>query len=52
MSKPKANGVRRCAEWLGICLSLGWAQSDLGWLEALWWKHHDEHGQLKTGSKP
>jgi len=38
--------VIACAHWLVACLRLGWRRSDLDWLEALWWKHHDRFGNL------
>lgn len=46
---PTPQAVRACAEWLRVCLDLGWRTSDLDWLEALWWKYHDRTGQLTTG---
>ncbi len=36
-----------CARWLQACLAFGWSKDKLDWLEALWWKHHDEQGHLK-----
>jgi hypothetical protein len=38
--------IRGCAEWLAACRRLGWRHEDLDFLESLWWKHHDERGQL------
>jgi hypothetical protein len=39
--------VRKCAEWLAACRRLGWRVEDLDDLEALWWRHHDDNGDLK-----
>lgn len=36
-----------CAKWLAGCLEAGWAKSDLDELEHIWWRHHDEHGNLR-----
>lgn len=44
----RERAARECAEWLGACLRLGWRQSDLDFLEALWWKYHDERGNLRS----
>ena len=38
--------LRRCAEWLAYCLSIGWRRAQLDELEALWWQHHDRTGRL------
>lgn len=38
--------LRKCAEWLAYCLSIGWRREQLDALEALWWKHHDRTGRL------
>lgn len=38
---------RKCAEWLKLCLDLGWSKKKLDFLEKLWWKHHDCKGNLK-----
>ena len=40
------NALRGCAEWLATCIRLGWRHEDLDFLEALWWKYHDERGNL------
>jgi hypothetical protein len=37
-----------CAYWLKACLELGWRKSDLDFLEALWWQHHDDRGELRA----
>lgn len=41
---------RACAEWLKECLRLGWGRDQLDALEALWWEHHDERGNLKPNA--
>lgn len=38
--------IRECGEWLAACRRLGWRLEDLDTLEALWWKYHDDHGNL------
>ncbi len=43
----KADGARKCAEFLAECLRIGWRKSDLDALEKLWLDGHDEHGNLK-----
>lgn len=45
--------ARACAQWLQACLKLGWRKEDLEFLEALWWKYHDEDtGALSSPSAP
>ena len=50
-SAPTLDATKLCAEWLANCLRLGWARTDLDWLESVWWEHHDHEGQLKTTKK-
>lgn len=38
--------IDACAAWLSFCLKIGWKKSDLDFLQALWWKHHDNDGHL------
>lgn len=40
-----------CAEWLSYCLSIGFDKKDLNQLEDLWWKYHDERGNLIKAAK-
>jgi hypothetical protein len=47
MEEKTRQATRACAEWLAYCLSIGWNKAQLDELEALWWKHHDEQGNLK-----
>ena len=49
--KPTKTAVRRCAEWLAYCLEIGWNKADLDFLESLWWKYHDERGNLKAATE-
>lgn len=44
--------VRDCGEWLAECLRLGWRKTDLDFLEALWWKYHDDQGNLVAAVAP
>lgn len=39
--------IEACASWLAYCLHIGWSKSDLDFLEALWWKYHDDEGNSK-----
>ncbi len=47
MSEPTRKGIKKCAEWLAYCLKIGWEKEHINALEKLWWKHHDENGNLK-----
>lgn len=38
--------IRKCAEWLSYCLKIGWPRSSLDELQELWWKYHDNNGNL------
>lgn len=50
MRTQKAN--KACAKWLSYCLSIGWSEDELDALERLWWKYHDDFGNLiKSGKK-
>lgn len=44
--RPVQKAVIACGYWLSECLRLGWRREDLDFLEALWWKHHDDQGRL------
>ncbi len=44
--QPTTAALKKCAEWLAFCLSIGWSRDQLDALEALWWKHHDRFGRL------
>ena len=46
MSEPTLKAVKKCAEWLATCIKLGWGRECLDDLEKIWWKHHDEQGNL------
>lgn len=43
--------IQECAQWLRACLELGWRKSDLDFLEALWWRYHDDSGRLIKGPR-
>ena len=43
----RTHAARICAYWLAECLADGWPQSSLDWLEALWWRYHDAHGNFR-----
>jgi hypothetical protein len=44
-----SNAIHACAIWLAECLKLGWAKSDLDYLEQVWWTYHDDNGNLTVG---
>jgi|WetSurMetagenome_2_1015567.scaffolds.fasta_scaffold00103_11 hypothetical protein len=44
MKNTKA--IMNCAKWLSYCLKIGWNKKDIDELEKLWWKFHDEMGNL------
>lgn len=50
--EPTRNARKRCAEWLALCVRVGWDKSKLDALERLWWEHHDRNGNLKDEAKP
>jgi len=39
--------IEACANWLVLCLDLGWHKSCLPRLEEIWWEHHLDSGDLK-----
>ena len=41
-------GLQAAVQWIGWCKNNGWDEQTLPALEALWWKHHDENGNLKA----
>lgn len=43
---PQKKAIQVCAVWLQYCLRLGWSKDSLDALETLWWKYHDENGNL------
>ena len=46
--RATVGALRKCAEWLAYCLSIGWRREQLDALEALWWQHHDRTGRLSA----
>lgn len=38
--------IMACGHWLAFCKSIGWQHSDLDELERIWWKHHDDNGNI------
>jgi hypothetical protein len=40
------NAARACSKWLDTCRELGWRREDMPFLCDLWWKYHDDDGQL------
>lgn len=46
MAERTARAIKECAEWLSWCLRNGWPKTTLDDLESLWWKYHDERGNL------
>ncbi len=43
---PTTKSVMKCADFLSACLSYGWLKADLDWLQELWWRYHDDSGNL------
>ena len=39
-------GLDAALRWIDECRKLGWLESQLDDLEALWWKHHDKDVNL------
>jgi hypothetical protein len=44
---PTREAVHKCAEWLAYCVRIGWRRDELDFLEGLWWKYHDNRGNLR-----
>lgn len=42
----KHSKVKKCAEWLAYCLSIGWDKKDVPSLEKLWMEFHDYKGNV------
>lgn len=49
--KPTERASMECLRWLHTCILLGWKKTDLDFLEALWWKYHDNTGKLVKAVK-
>lgn len=49
---PSAHAARKCAEWLTWCRENGWPRESTGRLADIWWKFHDDQGNLMPGSPP
>jgi len=47
---PSTKALMACARWLIACRSFGWPASSIKFLDELWWKYHDDHGNLKSNS--
>ena len=45
-------GLQAAVQWIEWCKNNGWDEQTLPALEALWWKHHDENGNLKAPNAP
>ena len=46
-ARPTERAARACAEWLAFCVRIGWRRDRLDALEAIWWRWHDERGELR-----
>lgn len=44
-----SRAIKKCAEWLSYCLSIGYTKEQLDRLEEIWWMFHDERGNLIRG---
>lgn len=49
--KKSEEAIKKCAEWLAYCLSIGWKKELLNELEKIWWKHHDYRTGLFKNKK-
>lgn len=38
--------IINCFKWIQYCISIGWSLDDVNGLEKLWWKYHDDYGNL------
>lgn len=38
--------LRACMTWIAYCVRIGFDKSAVSELEVLWWKYHDENGNL------
>lgn len=47
--RPRDKAIRECAYFLHTCLGFGWRKEDLDYLQKLWWKWHDDDGNLIRG---
>lgn len=41
---PKA--LKECVRWLGFCRKIGFKTEEVDALDRLWWRYHDEDGNL------
>ena len=41
-----SKGIKKCAEWLIFCLSVGYKKFQLDALEKLWLQYHNDNGEL------
>lgn len=48
--RPTNLGAKRCAAWLTACKKYGWPTSSMSALCDLWWKYHDDNGELIESS--
>jgi len=39
--------IKTCSYWLSYCIKIGWNKNDIDQLEELWWKFHDDNGNIK-----
>jgi hypothetical protein len=46
IEQPTQRARQECFDWLCQCLQFGWKKTELDALEAIWWKFHDNTGQL------
>lgn len=46
-----SKAIRDCAYWMTACLDFGWPKESLDDMQSLWWKYHNEKGELIKTSK-
>jgi hypothetical protein len=49
--KATVKGVKKCAEWLAFCLSIGYKKEELDALENVFWMFRDRNGNLKRATE-
>lgn len=45
-----AKAINECFKWLKYCIEIGFNKKNINELDKLWWKLHDNKGNLKRTS--
>jgi hypothetical protein len=43
-----SKAIREYRQWIDYCKAMGWPEKDLAALADIWWKYHDDNGELIT----